>query len=126
MDLFLYTLRSIIALIGVLWLANFVLKYIDQYANKQTKSIQVIERTSVSKSSSLAIVKIMEQYYVMSISEHSTEILERLSDEDIQILEKQIKEQQTEKQKIFDQQLIEQMQKKWVSTIEKIKEKKVK
>lgn len=126
MDLFLYTLRSIIALIGVLWLVNFVLKYIDRYANKQTKSIQVIERASVSKSSSIAIVKVMEQYYVMSISENSTEILEKLSDEDIINLEKQIEQQQTESQKVFDQQFIKQMQKKWMSIMEKIKKKKVK
>lgn len=84
---FLYAMRSIVALIVVIWLANSILKYLEQYSNRSTKSIQIIERISVSKTSSLAIVKIVEDYYLMSFSEGASETLKQFSAEEAEEIE---------------------------------------
>lgn len=87
-----YILRSIIALVVVIWLVNVLLKYLSQYTNKQTTTIEIIERVSVSKSSSLALVKIVNQYYLMSISENTSEILREFTEEEHLEIEEQLKE----------------------------------
>lgn len=82
MESFFYVLRSIVALILVIWLANVALKYINKYSNNESKSIQVVERISVSKTSSLAIVKIVNDYYLMSFSEQAIETLQKFNEEE--------------------------------------------
>lgn len=78
-----YVLRSIFALIIIIWLANVLLKQLNKYTQSQSKSIQIIERFSISKNSSLAIVKIVETYYLMSFNESSNEILKEFSEEEV-------------------------------------------
>lgn len=87
MESFLYVVRSIVALVVVIWLANVVLKYLNKYSNNTTKSIQIVERISVSKTSSLAIVKIVGNYYLMSFSENSSETLKQFSEAEVKEIE---------------------------------------
>lgn len=94
MESFLYILRSIAALIVVIWLANVALKYLNKYSNHKTRSIQIIERISVSKTSSLAIVKIVNDYYLMSFSENTSETLQKFSHEEAKEIEARQKEQE--------------------------------
>jgi|SRR5699024_7664690 len=88
-----YVLKSIGALILVIWLANVALKYMNKYSNNGTKSIQIIERISVSKTSSLAIVKIVDDFYLMSFSEKNSEVLERFSKKEAAKIERQQEKQ---------------------------------
>lgn len=78
MDL-LYIIRSILALIFIIWLANILLRKLSYYMKGQTPSIEVIEKYSVSKNSSLAIVKIVNSYYLMSFNEDKNEILKEFT-----------------------------------------------
>lgn len=87
MESFLYVVRSIVALVVVIWLANVVLKYLNKYSNHATKSIQIVERISVSKTSSLAIVKIVGNYYLMSFSENSSETIKQFSEAEVKEIE---------------------------------------
>lgn len=87
MESFLYVVRSIVALVVVIWLANVVLKYLNKYSNHTTKSIQIVERISVSKTSSLAIVKIVGNYYLMSFSENSSETIKQFSEAEVKEIE---------------------------------------
>lgn len=87
MESFLYVVRSIVALVVVIWLANVVLKYLNKYSNNTTKSIQIVERISVSKTSSLAIVKIVGNYYLMSFSENSSETIKQFSEAEVKEIE---------------------------------------
>lgn len=89
MESIFYVLRSIGALILVIWLANVALKYMNKYSNNGTKSIQVIERISVSKTSSLAIVKIVDDFYLMSFSEKHSEVLEKFNKQEATKIKKQ-------------------------------------
>jgi flagellar protein FliO/FliZ len=94
MESLMYILRSIVALVIVIWLANVALKYLNKYSNHKTRSIQIIERISVSKTSSLAIVKIVDDYYLMSFSENTSETLQKFSQEEAEEIEARQKEQE--------------------------------
>lgn len=78
-----YVLRSIFALILIIWLANVLLGKLNKYTQGQSKSIQIIERFSISKNSSLAIVKIVATYYLMSFNEGSNEILKEFTADEV-------------------------------------------
>lgn len=88
-----YVLRSIFALIIIIWLANVLLRQLNKYTQGQSKSIQIIERFSISKNSSLAIVKIVERYYLMSFNDSSNEILKEFAanevDEMLEVMQDQ-------------------------------------
>lgn len=88
-------IKSIIALIIVIWLANFLLNKLNSYSKGQAKMIQVIERYPVSKTSSLAIVKIINRYYLMSLSESSSEILEEFSSKEAYEIVEQMNQQES-------------------------------
>lgn len=95
METFLYILRSIGGLIIVIWLANIALKYLNHFNNGEMKTIQVVERLSVHKSSSLAIVKIVNDYYLMSFSEQKTETLQKFTAEEAREIEERLEQKET-------------------------------
>ena len=95
MESFIYILRSIGGLIVVIWLANVVLRFLNNVNNGEMKSIQVVERLSVNKTSSLAIVKIVNEYYLMSFSEQKTETLQKFSAEEAAEIEKRLEQKET-------------------------------
>lgn len=113
MESIIYILKTIIALIVVIWLANIALKYINKLSNNQNKSIQVVERISVSKGSSLAIVKIVNEYYLMSFSENTSETLQKFSPEEALEIEARLEQQQSPQ----PSELLESFD--WKKTIEK-------
>lgn len=94
METVLYILRSIGGLIVVIWLANVALKYLNNFNNGEMKSIQVVERLSVHKSSSLAIVKIVNDYYLMSFSEQKTETLQKFTAEEAHEIEQRLEQKE--------------------------------
>lgn len=94
METFFYILRSIGGLIVVIWLANVALKYLNHFNNGEMKTIQVVERLSVHKSSSLAIVKIVNEYYLMSFSEQKTETLQKFTAEEAREIEQRLEQKE--------------------------------
>ena len=94
-----YVLKSILALIIIIYLANVLLKYLNKLSTKQAQMMVVIERMPVSKTASLCIVKIVETYYVMSFSEGKAELLKTLSNEETRIVQElQADKKETAKQ----------------------------
>ena len=73
----------IIFLIVIIYAINWTLKYLNRYTNQSSEAIEVIQRLSVSKSSSLAIVKILDQHYIMSLSESQNQIIKVLTTEEV-------------------------------------------
>lgn len=123
MESIFYIVRSIIALVAVIWLANVALKYINKISNNQNRSIQIVERISVSKASSLAIVKILDDYYLMSFSEQNNETLQKFTKEEAAEIEARLEEQKSvgtnELFKEFD---LTETKDKFIHYFEKIKE----
>lgn len=75
-----YVVKSILALVVIIFLANYSLKYLNTFMTKKGKAIRIIERTAINKSSSICIVEIAGTYYVMSFTETRNEILRELSE----------------------------------------------
>lgn len=83
MELFFSVLKMIIFLIVIIYAINWTLKYLNRYTNQSSEVIEVIQRLGVSKSSSIAIVKILDQHYVMSLSETQNQIIKILTAEEV-------------------------------------------
>ena len=75
-----YVMRSIFALVVIIFIANYSLKYLNAFMTKKGKAIRIIERTAINKSSSICIVEIASTYYVMSFTETRNEILRELTE----------------------------------------------
>lgn len=90
MDSLLYILRTLFALVIVIWLANVAIKYLNNYSKNDMRNIQIVERISVSKASSLAIVKIVNDYYLMSFSEDKNDIIQKFSKEEVFEIEERL------------------------------------
>ncbi|SFP96839.1 flagellar protein FliO/FliZ [Desemzia incerta] len=81
-----YVLKSVLALIVIIFLANKLLGYMNTIMNKQTKAIRIIERMPVNKNSSICIVEILGSYYLMSFTEGRNEILKEFTEDESQAI----------------------------------------
>lgn len=75
-----YVFKSVLALIVIIFLANKLLQYLNSVMKKQAKTIQIIERMPINKSSSLCIVEMLGKYYLMSFTEGRNEILKEFTE----------------------------------------------
>ena len=94
MDLssFFTLIQTIILLLIVIGLANISLRYLNKHIKKHNKLIKVIERVSISNNSSIAIVEICGDYYLMSFTSADNRILEKLEKGKIENIVKEIKD----------------------------------
>lgn len=81
-----YVLKSVLALIVIIFLANKLLGYMNTIMNKQTKAIRIIERMPVNKNSSMCIVEMLGSYYLMSFTEGRNEILKEFTEDESQAI----------------------------------------
>lgn len=102
MDLAFLILKLIFALAVVLGLMYLTFKLSGDKLNKMNngKHIKVLERTQISRDSSIAVVKVGTKGYVLSISNSKVEKLDELSNEDILLIEENKKR---EKEKLNEQ-----------------------
>ena len=89
---FVSVIQSILVLVLVIALANFSLKLLNKHIKYQNKIINIVERVSVSNSSSICVVKIIDSYYLMSLSNGENKIIKELDGEDIEEHLKEIQE----------------------------------
>lgn len=83
MDLVVPIIKMVIFLLIILYLISQSLKFLNKQINPENEILQVIQRISVSKTSSIAIVQMFNKYYVMSISEQQNQIIKELSEEEV-------------------------------------------
>lgn len=76
--------KMIFVLILVILFANISLKYLNSKINKNGRMIKVIEKTSVDAHSSIGIVQIIGDYYLMSFTEKENTILKDLSKDEVE------------------------------------------
>jgi|SRR5690625_29311 len=79
-----YVMKSMGVLMLVLFLANVLLKKLNSTMTQNHRLIQMIEKVPVGKSSSLAVTKVGEKYYLMSLTEGENKILKELSAEEVE------------------------------------------
>ena len=83
MELFFSVIKMIVFLVVIIYAINWSLKYLNPYTNQPSDAFQVLQRLSVSKASSLALVKMLDQYYLMSLSEQQNQIIKILTPEEV-------------------------------------------
>lgn len=83
-----YVVKSILALVVIIFLANKLLAYLNTVMKQQTKSLQIIERMPVNKNSSICIVELLGNYYLMSFTEGRNEILKEFSETESEAIRK--------------------------------------
>lgn len=82
MDGILALVKMIAGLAAVLLLIVLTLKYLNRFTSQANENFRVVKKIAVTKSSSLAIVLIVDKYYVMSFSEQENKIIKELSKEE--------------------------------------------
>lgn len=82
-DTIIALVKMIAILAVVIYLINLSLKYLSRYTNQQSTQLEIIQRLTVTKSSAIAIVKILDRYYVMSLAEQENQILRELTTEEV-------------------------------------------
>ncbi len=86
--------KMIFVLILVILIANVTLKFLNSKINSKGRMIKIVEKISVDAHSSIGIVQIMGDYYLMSFTEKENLILKDLSKDDVDqyLLDKTINE----------------------------------
>lgn len=101
-------IQTLFVLAAVIALANISLRLIGKKLQGRGRAIQVLEKLQVSTGSSLAVVRIMKDYYLMSLSEHGNTIVKELKEEELaQYLERQGEDLAVQDLKVFVTGIIE-------------------
>lgn len=101
MDLAFLFLKLIFALAVVLGLMYLTFKLSgDKLSKINNKYIKVLERSQISREASIAVVKVGDKGYILSISNNKIEKLDELSKEEILVIEE---DKTREREKINEQ-----------------------
>lgn len=76
--------KTIFVLIAVIFLANFLLKLLNREMKKNNKIINIIERIQLNNTSSLNVIEICGEYYLMSSTDKGSELLKELDKEEVE------------------------------------------
>jgi flagellar protein FliO/FliZ len=86
-------IQTIIVLLIVIYLANLTLKLLNRKIQKQNTMIQILQKQQVTQGSSIAVVKIIDTYYLMSLAEKENRILKELDNNVEAMLAEEIPQQ---------------------------------
>lgn len=75
--------KSIVFLFAVIVLIRITLNYMNKFNQKQSKNIEVIEKLTVGKESSISIIVVCQKYYLMSMTSEHNEMIKELTDEEV-------------------------------------------
>ncbi len=82
MEGFFLLFKTIAFLLAIIFLIRISLTYLNKHTQNQSKSIEIVERLSVGKESSLSIVLVCKKYYLMSMNE----LIKELDEEEVRDL----------------------------------------
>lgn len=89
---FLSLIQMIIILIIVIFIANISLKFVNKNMVKDNKIINIIEKVALSNTSSLGVVDICGEYYLMSFTEKDNKILKNLDKNEVKNILKEMEQ----------------------------------
>ncbi|MEG0254316.1 MAG: flagellar biosynthetic protein FliO [Vagococcus sp.] len=80
MTSFFLVFKSIVFLVVIILLIQIVLSYLNKFNQSQSKNIEIIEKLSVNKDSSMAIVLVCGSYYLMSLTPTNNQMIKKLNE----------------------------------------------
>ena len=84
MEGFFTVLQTFIVLIIVIALAHISLRLLNRYMVKQNKIIKIWEKISVNNNSSIGVIEVTGNYYLMSFTQNENKILKELEKEEVE------------------------------------------
>ena len=78
---FFYALQILIAVITVIFIACISLRFLQKKASGRKRFINIIEKTALGSNSFLSIVKVADEYFLMSFTGKDVKILKKLNSE---------------------------------------------
>ncbi|EXJ22394.1 hypothetical protein ADIAL_1980 [Alkalibacterium sp. AK22] len=88
-------LQMILALILIVFLANFLLKKLNHFQQPAGQVITIIERVQMSKASSICIVQVGTEYMLMSVSDSQNELLKTFTPEEKEAIQQKLAQKQS-------------------------------
>ncbi|WP_225743905.1 flagellar biosynthetic protein FliO [Marinilactibacillus sp. Marseille-P9653] len=88
-------IQMVVALLFIIVLANYLLKKLNGLNQGKSKAIKIIERVPMSKNSSLCIVQVGSQYFLMSFSDQSSEVIKEFTQEEKEDIQQRIFQKNT-------------------------------
>lgn len=86
MELTLSLLKMVVGLVVVIVLINLCLKYLQKVVAPQDEKLRIIKKVTVSKTSALGIVQVLDRYYLMSLAEQGSTVISELTLTEVQEL----------------------------------------
>ncbi len=81
MEGFFYVFKMLIAFIMVIFIACISLRFLQKKASGRKRFINIIEKTALGSNSFLSIVKVADEYFLMSFTGKDVKILKKLNSE---------------------------------------------
>lgn len=86
-------IRTIGALVLVIYLINILVKYLSKYSRQDKRMVKILERVPLDANLSIYIIEVLGEYFLLSSSKESSEILKELDGEEVkrqmEIIEKE-------------------------------------
>lgn len=92
MELTLSLIKMVVGLAIVIVLINLFLKYLQKIVAPQDEKLRIIKKITVSKTSALGIVQVLDRYYLMSLAEQGSSVITELSENEVDQLVNQQQE----------------------------------
>lgn len=99
MTSFFLLIKTIVFLLAIILLIRITLIYVDKYSKNKSQNIKIIEKVSLGKDTSIAIIFLCGNYFLMSISQTENKIIKELNDAEVKELEMKILLEQEKTQK---------------------------
>lgn len=84
--MFVLVLKMILGLILIIFMINILLQYIKLKTKGTYSSMNILDKTPVGNNSSILIVEILGNYYLMSLTSEKMEILKELDEKEVEVL----------------------------------------
>ena len=78
--------KTIVFLFAIIFLIKITLTKMNKFTQKESRTIEIVERLSVGKESAIAIVSVCDRYYLMSMTSTSNELIKELAEEEVREL----------------------------------------
>ncbi len=77
-------IRTIGALVLVIYLINILVRYLSKYSRQDDKMVKILERVPLDANLSIYIIEVLGEYFLLSSSKESSEILRELDGEEVE------------------------------------------
>lgn len=95
-------MRSIGALLLVIYLINILIRYLSKFTSGQNRLVRIIEKVPLDANLSIVIIEVMGDFFLVSSSKESTTILRELDSDEVEEQIEKIEEERKKSKSKFE------------------------